>query len=169
MADTDAQRVMDAIRRLVQTLRVGSRSAERGVGLSSAQLFVLERLAASKKPLSVNELAERTLTHQSSVSVVVQKLEKRGLVRRSPAAEDARRAELSLAPAAVKLLKDAPRTAQDQIIDALSAMPASHRATLAKLLGELSDGLGDGAGGAAAPAMFFEDDHAKRGTRRARS
>src|SRR5262245_7661013 len=101
--------VLDAIRRIVQVLRVSSRAAEREVGLSAAQLFVLDRLAGANQALSVNELAERTLTHQSSVSVVVQKLEKHGLIGRGRAANDARRMELSLTPAARKLLSKAPR------------------------------------------------------------
>ena len=65
--------VLDAMRRIVQALRESSRWAERHVGLSGAQLFVLQTLAETPG-LSVNELAERTHTHQSSVSVVVSRL-----------------------------------------------------------------------------------------------
>ncbi len=62
--------MLDAIRRIVQALRESSRAAEKRVGLSGAQLFVLQTLGESPG-LSLNELAERTRTHQSSVSVVV--------------------------------------------------------------------------------------------------
>src|SRR5205823_10479120 len=130
-SDVSARRVMDSIRRIVQVLRVGARAAERDAGVSGAQLFVLERLAASDRPLSVNELAERTLTHQSSVSVVVRKLERRGLIERVVASEDARRVELSLTAAARKLLRKAPRATQDQILVALDEMSAADRRTLA--------------------------------------
>src|SRR6185503_16100380 len=92
--DADARQVLDSIRRIVQTLRVGSRAAERDLGLSAAQLFVLAKLQAADAPLSVGDLAERTLTHQSSVSVVVQKLEQRGLVTRARNTRDARRVQL---------------------------------------------------------------------------
>jgi DNA-binding MarR family transcriptional regulator len=60
--------VLDAVRRIVQALRESSRQAERQVGLSGAQLFVLQKLAESPAS-SVNELAARTHTHQSSVSL----------------------------------------------------------------------------------------------------
>jgi DNA-binding MarR family transcriptional regulator len=157
---------MDSIRRIVQVLRVGSRAAERDVGLSAAQLFVLERLASSDRSLSVNELAERTLTHQSSVSVVVKKLEHRGLIERAAAAEDARRAELSLAPAAEKLLRKAPPAAQDRILFALAQMTGGDRRSLARLLGDLAQRVSDGE----APAMFFEDSpHKPRKPGRART
>src|SRR5438034_4949060 len=91
--------VLDCVRRIVQTLRVSGRAAEQRVGLTGAQLFVLRQLAAAEGPLSVNELAERTFTHQSSVSVVVHKLETRGLVRRLRSPDDARRMQLSPTPA----------------------------------------------------------------------
>src|SRR5579864_9563710 len=87
--------VLDNIRRIVRLLRLGSREAERRVGLTGAQLFVLEKLAEAKT-LSVNELAERTHTHQSSVSVVAQALIKKGLISRARASDAARRLELYL-------------------------------------------------------------------------
>src|SRR4051812_6915818 len=83
----DARSVLDSIRRIVRALRVSSRRAELNVGLSGAQLFVLQKLAEGGR-LSVNELAAKTLTHQSSVSVVVQRLSARGLVSSSRSAQD---------------------------------------------------------------------------------
>ena len=154
--DASARRVMESVRRIVQVLRVGSRAAERDAGVSGAQLFVLERLAASDRPLSVNELADRTLTHQSSVSVVVSKLEARGLIERSAAADDARRAQLSLTAKARALLRKAPRAAQDRILDALGEMSDADRKSLARLLGELARRV-SGLDGERPAAMLFED------------
>jgi DNA-binding MarR family transcriptional regulator len=149
----DARAVLDSVRRLVQMLRVSARAAERAVGISGAQMFVLERLAAAKEPLSVGELAERTLTHQSSVSVVVQKLERAGLVARSRSDTDGRRIELSITPKARAVLRRAPPAAQDRIIDAVNAMPPARRKQLAQLLSELAGTVGDDA----PPPMMFED------------
>src|SRR5258706_11797595 len=74
----EVRAVMDGVRRLVQVLRESSRAARRRVGLSAAQLFVLHRLADAPA-LSLNELAARTFTHQSTVSVVVSRLVEQGL------------------------------------------------------------------------------------------
>ena len=158
--DTDdhARDVLDSVRRIVQSLRVGSRAAERDVGVSAAQLFVLERLSQAKQPLSIGDLAERTLTHQSSVSVVVQKLERQGLVQRSRAEHDARRVELSITPAARQLLRKAPEAAQEKIIAAVTAMSPPKRKQLAQLLGELANHLG----APETPAMLFEDAELER-------
>jgi DNA-binding MarR family transcriptional regulator len=152
--DGEARAVLDSVRLIVQTLRVSSRAAERDVGVSAAQLFVLTKLAAADKPLSVGELAEHTLTHQSSVSVVVQKLERQGLVARMRSQDDARRVELSLTPAARTLLRKAPQAAQDRILDAVAAMPAARRKQLADLLADLAHRIG----GERRPVMLFEDE-----------
>ena len=154
----EARAVLDSVRLIVQTLRISSRAAEREVGVSAAQLFVLTKLAAARKPLSVGDLAEHTLTHQSSVSVVVQKLERQGLVARSRSSDDARRVELSLTPAARALLRKAPQAAQDKILNAVAAMPAARRKQLADLLGDLARRIG----GEQRPAMLFEDEQASR-------
>jgi DNA-binding MarR family transcriptional regulator len=158
----DARFVLDSIRRLVQSLRVAARAAESRLGLSGAQLFILQKLSA-ETAISVNDLAERTCTHQSSVSVVVQRLVDKGLVRREPSEQDRRRVELFLTPAARKLLTKSPAAAQDRIIAAVQAMTPASRKQLSARLAELIDlmGLSDG------PApMLFEDDAAPRGARR---
>jgi DNA-binding MarR family transcriptional regulator len=154
----EVRAVLDSIRRIVRLLRVSSREAEREVGLTGAQLFVLQKLAEAGV-LSVNELAERTHTHQSSVSVVAQSLVDKDLVARSKSAADGRRLELTLTPAAKALLRKAPGAAQDRLIEALDRLPAATRAQLAKSLGKLVDeaGLGD-----EAALMIFEDEVAPK-------
>lgn len=149
----EVREVLDSIRRIVRLLRLSSREAERKVGLSGAQLFVLQKLAEARV-LSVNELADRTHTHQSSVSVVVQSLVEKKLVTRSKAAADGRRLELALTPAAKTLLRKAPGAAQDRLIEALEKLPGAARSQLAKSLSRLVEeaGLGDDE----AP-MIFED------------
>src|SRR4029077_4522437 len=86
---------LNALRRIVRALRVASRTAEQQVGLSGAQLFVLQCLAR-QSPCSVKELAARTATDQSSVSVVVSRLVAAGHVRRARSQAAPRRVELTL-------------------------------------------------------------------------
>ena len=158
----DVGQVLDSIRRIVRLLRLGSREAERQVGLTGAQLFILQKLAEAGM-LSVNELGERTHTHQSSVSVVVQTLVDRGLVDRARAADDQRRLELTLTPAAKTLLKKAPDATQDRLIGALQRMPGNVRKQLAKALERLVEETGADEG--VAP-MVFEEGAARGGRRR---
>lgn len=149
---------MNAIRSVVRALRLNTRSIEAKLGISLAQLFVLQQL--SEKPAdSLNELAERTATHQSSVSVVVRRLVDRGLVSRVAASTDRRRVQIALTPAGEALLQDAPPTVQNDLIQGMSRMSPDKRALLAELLETwvLAAGID-----LAAPPMIFEDEPGAR-------
>lgn len=145
--------ILDDLRRVVAALRQASRAAEMRVGLSAAQLFVLRTLA-DVDTLSLNEIAARTHTHQSTVSEVVQRLLKRRLLKRTRAKSDGRRLALSVTPAGRKLLERAPGAAQERLIAALARLPAAKRRQLANGMGALVTemGLAD-----EAPRMLFEE------------
>jgi DNA-binding MarR family transcriptional regulator len=163
--------VVNGLRRIVRALHRSHRIAEQRWDLSAAQLLVLQRLAESKT-LSVNQLADQTFTHQSTVSVVVTRLVGRGLVRRERADDDLRRAELALTPQGRLLLNRAMSSAQTLLFDAVNAMPKSQLRTLSGGLQRIVDALGV----AEEPAgMFFEDgaggaaEKRPRGAQRKRS
>jgi DNA-binding MarR family transcriptional regulator len=156
-----SQRVLDSVRRIVRLLREGSRASEEQVGLSAAQLFVLQKLYGAPS-LSLNELAARTLTHQSSVSVVVRRLVERGLVQRRPAPHDARRLELSLTKRGQALVGRAPGAAQDRVIAAVETLPARTQTALAASLEALVRALG--VHDRAAPMFFVDEPPARRRT-----
>lgn len=145
--------VVNGLRRIVRALHQSHRQAEQRWDVSAAQLLVMQRLAESPT-LSVNELADRTYTHQSTVSVVVTRLVGRGLVRRERADDDLRRAVLALTPAGRVLLQRAMTSAQMRLIDALDAMPTTQLRALGTCLERLVEALGvsDEPAG-----MFFED------------
>ena len=131
--DPSIARSMNAIRSVVRALRLNTRAIELQMGISLAQLFVLQQLA--ERPAdSLNELAERTATHQSSVSVVVRRLVERGYVSRTASPTDKRRIEIDVTAAGRALLADAPVTVQQQMIAGLAGMSASERTMLADLL-----------------------------------
>lgn len=156
--------VLDGIRRLVRVLRLSARAAERDVGLSGAQLFVLQTLGKSR-PLSLNELADATSTDQSSVSVVVRRLLGHGLVAKKPDPTDKRRVRLSLTKNGRALFRRAPHAAQEDLLRAVTQATSSDRLALARLLSELVERLGgDGEG---SPPMLF--DEIEPGARRVRA
>lgn len=145
--------VLNGFRHLVRALRVSSRDAEQAVGLSGAQLFVLQCLAR-QSPCSVNELAARTATDQSSVSVVVSKLVEAGCIKRVTSSIDRRKAELSLTPKGKSLLNHAPEAVQDRLLTALQELRPTELAQLSRLLGKVLT-LADV--DTSQVALFFED------------
>src|SRR5262249_40065273 len=143
-----------ALRRLVRALRLADRAAEARFGVSAAQLFVLEQLAET--PLrSLSEVAERTMTDASSVSVVVQKLTDQGLVVRAVDSQDARRSTLRLSAAGRRLLERAPASPQSRLVAAVDALPAAQRRQLAALLDRVVRGMRLET---SEPPMFFEGE-----------
>lgn len=127
------ERSMNAVRSIVRALRINTRAIELKMGISLAQLFVLQQLA--ERPAdSLNDLAERTATHQSSVSVVVRRLVERGYVTRTSSSADKRRIEIGLTPEGRKLLEDAPSTIQTQLVSAARQMTRDDQGILADLL-----------------------------------
>ena len=158
LADKDTRAVLDSIRRIVRALRISSRSAEKQVGLSGAQLFVLQKLADGGRSLSLNELARRTVTDQSSVSVVVQKLVKRGFIKSARSQTDGRRIEMELTPAGRKVTAKSSGAAQQRLIESLNTMKPAQRRQLAKLLDLLVHEAGIAS---ATPSLFFEHEEAE--------
>ena len=145
---------MDALRRIVRALRQSARLTEARLGISAAQLFVLHEVATAGAE-SINALAERTLTDQSSVSLVVTRLERRGLVVRRDAPDDRRRTAVAATAAGRRLLGHAPEVTQLRLLGALARMSTADRTTLARLLVSLVGAVEETD---AVPPMFFEDD-----------
>jgi DNA-binding MarR family transcriptional regulator len=151
--DHETRVVLDNLRLLVRALRVSARGAEKAVGVSGAQLFVLQTLNEAKVA-SIGELSLLTHTDQSSVSVVVDRLVRRGLVGRAESKADARRAEIRLTPAGRALLRRSPESTQTRLIAGLKALPGGTRRRLGAALGRLAETMGI----SEAPRMFFEDE-----------
>ncbi|MGZ3743112.1 MAG: MarR family winged helix-turn-helix transcriptional regulator [Pseudobdellovibrionaceae bacterium] len=146
---------MDSIRKIVKSLRQASKLTEKKIGLSAAQLFVLQKIAESDKPLSINELAKRTLTHQSSVSVVVAKLMKSKMVERLASKEDARAVEIRLSKKGRELVTENLPLIQERLVEGISRLSPVERNGLVKGLNALIEKAGlQGE----EPSLFFEDE-----------
>jgi len=144
---------LDALRSIVRALRLNSHAVERRTGLTGAQLFVLQQLAEGPAR-SMNELAARTLTHQSSVSVVVSRLVERGLATRTASRTDARRTEIGLSAKGRAVLRRAPVTVQAQLVAGLRKLPAARARSLAASLAQWIRAAGIES---AEPPMLFEE------------
>ncbi len=151
-ATRDAQKVLDGIRRIVQSLHAASRESERRLGLTAAQLFVL-RSVAGEDGLSINALADRTFTHQSSVSVVVSRLEARRFVVRQVDRKDGRRRLIVLTARGRRVLAAAPSARQERLVRAVLAMRPPLRRTVARALDRMADAMAAGR----RPGMFLEE------------
>jgi DNA-binding MarR family transcriptional regulator len=166
-APADVGAALDGFRRIVQALRLGAPEGERRASLSSAQLFALQQIA-EHPGASINDAAALTFTHQSSVSVVIQRLVAQGLVAKVPASDDRRRLHLAVTAAGRRVLRKAPVAVQERLIAAIAALPAADRRTLARALGEVARRVTPD-DRALHPPMLFEDTRGDRAPSRKKS
>jgi DNA-binding MarR family transcriptional regulator len=157
----EIRRILDALRRIVRDLRLGARDAERTAGVSGAQLFVLQTLA-TEPVSSLNDLAERTLTDPSSVSVVVRRLVEQKLVTRNVSKDDARRVELRLTLAGKRRVALCPEPTQTRLLASLERLHSSELSSLTEGLSALMREMGAHDAG---PPMFFEETASPRWAR----
>ena len=141
----------------MRLLRLTDRATQTELGLSGAQLFVLHELAKTPA-LSLSELAERTRTDQSSVSVVVSRLVENGYITRERDRRDARRLVLTLTKSGRAVAEKSKPVAQEKIIEVLERMAPADRRRFAEAFEHLIADLGEDRG--AAP-MMFEDELAE--------
>jgi DNA-binding MarR family transcriptional regulator len=155
VSSSEVRAALDAVRRIVQALRMAGREGERLAGVSSAQLFALQQIAEHPS-VSINDLAALTFTHQSSVSVVIQRLVRQRLVAKVAATDDRRRQRLAVTAKGRRALQRAPAAVQERLIAAISALSAADRRALTRSLGHVAR-LVLPETAAAHPPMFFED------------
>ncbi|HXT17590.1 MAG TPA: MarR family transcriptional regulator [Gemmatimonadaceae bacterium] len=143
-----------SIRRIVRVLRLASQKTQAAAGISAAQLFVLQQLSDGAE-LSLNELAERTLTDRSSVAAVVDRLQIQHLVDRATDPSDRRRAVVRITPAGGRILRRAPDAPTTALLAALRRLERRELTALARSLRQLTVALG---ATAEPPSMLFADD-----------
>jgi DNA-binding MarR family transcriptional regulator len=153
----DVAEAVDALRRILRSLRLAARLTESSAGVSAAQLYVLSAVATNgggSEASSLNDLASRTMTDRSSVAAVVDRLADRGLVRRGFARDDRRRAAVTITSAGRRALETAPKAPTQLLVAGLEALPSTRLKEAARSLAALTKAMGLDSEPA---GMFFED------------
>lgn len=130
------RRVMGQLRSLVALLQTSARAVEANTGVTNAQLFLLRRLADGDSH-PVGDLARRMHARQNALSPVIRRLVEAGLIRRRPAADDARRALLSITSRGSRLLQHASPPPAERLLHALDGLSPSQVRGLSGGLGAL--------------------------------
>lgn len=119
----------EALMRAIRTLGFAQRAAGdewvRGSGLTRQQAFTLGYLEAHQdREVIARELAEISRTTPASVTSLLQGLEDRGYIVRTPSPEDSRAKLVSITPDGARLIAgfdQEMRTAQERLFDPLTA------------------------------------------------
>lgn len=112
------------------------RDVERECGISGSQLWLLRRVATTPG-IGVSSLAECLSIHQSTCSLLVEKLVGADLVSKTRSTEDQRRVGLEITAAGRRLLKRAPGPVEGVLPEALRQLPEAALRSLHINLNEL--------------------------------
>jgi DNA-binding MarR family transcriptional regulator len=145
--------VLAQLRALVAALTSSARAVERRTGITNAQLFLLLELAGDG-PMGIGDLAERARTQPSTVSIVVSRLEKAGLVTKVRVAEDRRSVLVDVTKKGREIAKHAPVPPTERLLEALEKLSPRNAAALEQGLGPLVRSL---APKVSEPPLMFED------------
>ena len=107
--------VLIAIRRLVRAIDLHSRSLISSHGLTGPQALILKEINKAEQ-ISAGEIARRVTLSQATVTDIVNRLEKRGPIRKIRCQGDRRKLSISATPAAQELLLKSPPLLQERFV-----------------------------------------------------
>jgi DNA-binding MarR family transcriptional regulator len=128
--------VLRQFRIVIRSIQRHYQWVERSCGVSGAQLWAMERIAASPG-LSPGELARQLAIHPSTASNLLARLEELGMIKRGRRSHDQRRVQLSITAKGASVLRKAPRPLKGVLQQALADMPAASLEALQQLLRDL--------------------------------
>jgi DNA-binding MarR family transcriptional regulator len=120
-AGTITDGVLVAIRKIIQSIAMNSRSLVKRVGLTGPQLMILQEVVHSDE-ISVGEVAKAISLSQGTVTGIVERLEKRKLVSRRRSDSDRRRVLVQATEAGKALMQTAPPLMQEAFVERFSAL-----------------------------------------------
>jgi MarR family transcriptional regulator, organic hydroperoxide resistance regulator len=130
-----------SLRRVIEALHTSARAVERRTGITNAQLFLLH-LLNDQDGMTVGDLGKLAHVHQSTASIVVGRLARAELVRRTRATQDARQVRVELTETGRRLLTRAPQPPSVRLFRALTRLQAADRRALTRGLRALERAMG---------------------------
>ncbi|MBT8483953.1 MAG: MarR family transcriptional regulator [Phycisphaerae bacterium] len=150
-ADPLEEHIVAALRRIVRAIDLQSRRIVDACGLTGPQLVVL-REVRRLGTASISAIARSVSLSQPTVSGVLERLERRGLVRRDRSAQDRRSVFVTLTPEGQRVLQDAPSLLQDRFQRELARLEEWERTQMLSILQRLA-GMMDAEALDAAPML----------------
>lgn len=123
--------ILIKLRKIVRSVNLESKQVEKEQGVSIPQLLCLQFLAEQKDfKANATQLKDFLNLNASTISGILRRLEKKGLVAKLPKASDKRITLILLTTNGMKLIKSAPITFQQKLSEKLQALPPEKLQTI---------------------------------------
>lgn len=108
--------VLSSLRCIIQAVDIHSRQLVRQYGITTPQLIILKQIEG-EETLTVSQLAKQVSLKQATVTDILNRLERKGLVLREKDTGDRRRVLVKETVAGKKLLEAAPSPLQETFLE----------------------------------------------------
>lgn len=125
--------VLRSFRIIYGSVRQHFRNVQRSCGISGSQLWILHELTQAPG-IGISELAQRLSIHQSTCSLLIEKLARAGYVRKSRSKADQRRVGLQVSGEGRRCMKRAPGPPEGLLPEAVAGLSQSQARALYKSL-----------------------------------
>ena len=109
------EEVLTTLRRLIRATDLHSKQLVKTAGLTAPQLLLLQAIR-EKGQVTIGALAKEISLSQATVTTILDRLEKRGLVYRERSSEDKRKVHAHLTDKGMEIIRDAPAPLQEQFV-----------------------------------------------------
>jgi DNA-binding MarR family transcriptional regulator len=108
--------VLVSLRRIIQAVDLHSRQLARQHGITTPQLIILRQIQ-DQDAMTVSEIARQVSLKQATVTDILNRLERKGLVLRQKDTSDRRRVLIKETDVGKKMLETAPSPLQDTFLE----------------------------------------------------
>jgi DNA-binding MarR family transcriptional regulator len=108
--------VLISLRRIIQAIDLHSRQLARQHGITTPQLIILKQIQG-QEAMTVSEIARQVSLKQATVTDILNRLERNGLVLREKGTNDRRQVLVKETDIGKKLLKTAPSPLQETFLE----------------------------------------------------
>jgi DNA-binding MarR family transcriptional regulator len=133
---------VNSIRRLMRAVYLDSQRISKQFGLTGPQSGVL-RTILNKGSMSSADLSRTTYVTPSNITGIIDRLQSKGLVKRTPVEGDRRVALIMLTEKGEALSKTLPDPIEERFISEVADMEPTHIQILSKAMNKLVDHIED--------------------------
>lgn len=131
-----AHEVLRSLRRIFHAVDRHSRQLARLHGLTEPQAICLRTIERTDW-ITPGQLARRVSLSPPTVTGILDRLERRGLIKRERTVRDKRRVDICLTDGGRRVLSDSPPPLQERFVRRLADLPATRQRRIAKALAEV--------------------------------
>jgi DNA-binding MarR family transcriptional regulator len=130
--------VLVSLRQIIRAIDLHSKRLERESGLTGPQLLVMQ-LIGSAGEITAGVVARKISLSQATVTSILDRLERKGLLRRERSTDDKRKVMVTLTEAGGKALEKAPTLMQESFIKAFNRLDDREQALILSSLQRVAD------------------------------